>query len=425
MLTKELREKRANLVAQAGTLLKTAKEEERELTAQESEQFDNLHTEADKLKSQIDRSERQEAADAEMRESRNTRVGLQEAGDDEDRSQTPSETPEARNENELRALRSWLGHGMNGLTAEQRQIMASRFSNLPSEARAQGVSLDSGGGYTVPDVVNRRIESAMAAYAGIRNTRATIIRTDNGADMPWPTSDDTSNSGELLGENTQAGAQDVTFGAKTLRSYMFTSKIVRASLQFLQDTSIANPENWLADRLGERIGRATGSYFITGTDDNQPEGLETGATLGKTAAAVAAITYEELVDLFHSVDPSYRTNAEFLLGDGALKLLKKLTDGNGNPQWVPGIAVREPDTIMGKPYVIDTNISDPAASVKSIFFGDFSKFLIRDVTGRQLLRLTERYADYLQVGFLLFSRHDSMVLDAGTNPIKYLAQAAG
>jgi hypothetical protein len=41
----------------------------------------------------------------------------------------------------------------------------------------------------------------------------------------------------------------------------------------------------------------------------------------------------------------------------------------------------------------------------------------------QMLRLTERYAEYLQVAFLLFSRHDSMLLDAGTNPIKYLQQA--
>jgi len=57
-----------------------------------------------------------------------------------------------------------------------------------------------------------------------------------------------------------------------------------------------------------------------------------------------------------------------------------------------------------------------------LLFGDFQKYIIRDVTGAEagpvILRLNERYADYGQVGFFLFSRHDGDLLDAGTDPIR-------
>ena len=41
-----------------------------------------------------------------------------------------------------------------------------------------------------------------------------------------------------------------------------------------------------------------------------------------------------------------------------------------------------------------------------------------------LSRLTERYADYNQTGFLAFQRWDGNLVDAGTNPLKFLAQSA-
>ena len=57
---------------------------------------------------------------------------------------------------------------------------------------------------------------------------------------------------------------------------------------------------------------------------------------------------------------------------------------------------------------------------KPIAFGAFSKFLIRDSGTPLILRLQERYADFNQTAFVMFTRHDSVVLDAGTNPIKFI-----
>ena len=137
-----------------------------------------------------------------------------------------------------------------------------------------------------------------------------------------------------------------------------------------------------------------------------------------------SVIYEDLVDLEHSVDPAYRAEAEFMFHDDTLKVLKKLKDADGRPLWLPGVAVREPDTILGYNYVINQDMPIMAANAKSILFGDFSKYMIRDVMDLMLLRLVERYADFAQVGFIAFSRHDGDLLDAGTNPIKHYANSA-
>ncbi len=414
MTIKELRERRANLISQAGEILKKAEEAKRDLTAEENTNWEKCHADADKLKEQYERMEKQEDAEKEARASQGTAAG----GKQGEQKSAEQETEENR-----KAYGEWLRFGMAGLTPEQRAIMASRQTSLPAEARAQAIGVDTAGGYTADEYFVKKIETAMLPYAGIRNTRATIIKTASGNDMNMPTSNDTSNSGARLNENSQVTEQDIVFGSKTLRAYMYTSKMVRVSLQFLQDTDIAGIESWLAERLGERVGRITGLEFITGTGNNMPEGLANVSVEGKEAASATVIVYDELVDMEHSVNPAYRRQAEWLMGDGTLKGLKKLKDGEGRPIWVPGIAVREPDTILGYRYAIDLNIPTPASTTKSLYFGDFSKFYIRDVAQMQMLRLAERYADYLQVAFLLFSRHDSILLDAGTNPIKHLKMA--
>lgn len=407
----ELRQRRANLITQAGEILTTAQTEQRDLTAEEQTRFDALHAEADQLKGQIDRLERQAALDAEMRESTGTVAANRQVSNEE--------VDAERRAADLReAFGMWLRHGIGGLNPEQRTLMEGRFQTVENRAMAAGV--DTAGGYTVGAELQKTIETAMAAYSGVRSTRATIIRSPRGNDLPMPTSDDTSNSGELLGENKEAGEQDITVGAKVLRAYMFSSKMLKVSLQFLQDTDIPGIEGWIGERLGERIGRALGAYLIDGTGNNQPEGLAASTTLGRTAAAAAAISYVDLTELEHSVDSVYRRQAEFLLSDGALKVIKQLVDGEGRPLWVPGIATREPDSILGYRYAVDANMPTPASGAITAYFGDFSKFLIRDVTGVQLLRLSERYAEYLQVAFLGFSRHDSCLIDAGTHPIKHL-----
>jgi HK97 family phage major capsid protein len=152
----------------------------------------------------------------------------------------------------------------------------------------------------------------------------------------------------------------------------------------------------------------------------------TASTLGKTGAngQTTSVTYADLVDLMHSVDPAYRGNAVWMLHDSTLKAIKKLVDSQGRPLWSAGLASGDPDTILGSRFVVNQSMPVMAASAKSILYGDCSKYLIRDVSDIQLVRLNERYGEYHQVGFLAFYRGDGDLLDAGTNPVKHYANSA-
>lgn len=288
------------------------------------------------------------------------------------------------------------------------------------------VSPDLGGHYTVPDEMMRPLEVALLQYGGMRRV-ATVIRTTTGAALPIPTLNDTSNSGAILGEGLEHDELDTTFLQLVLDSYKYTSKRVPVSVEYLQDNAI-NFVGRIGSILGERIGRITNAHFTTGTGNSQPKGVVTAAsTSGVTAASATAVTYDELIDLKHSVDPAYRDQgAQFMFADAVLKVLKKIKipqfsgDTAGQPLWRAGLSAGEPDTIDGDGYVINQQMPAPTTGQKALLYGLMSKYLIRDVRDVTLIRLDERYAELGVVAFLAFSRHDGDLLDAGTKPVKYL-----
>ncbi|HET9396874.1 MAG TPA: phage major capsid protein [Nitrospiraceae bacterium] len=400
----KLRQERAGLIAQARQLL----DGKNEVSAEVRAQFDAIMADADRKKERIDIEERLSAEELALE---GGRTAPQFAGNEE-RSERVTESKEY-----ARAFESYLRYGMVDMPAEQRNLLGQGFN------RAQSTS-GSAGGYSIPQGFAGQVELAEKAFSNVEEV-ASVITTDKGNNIPWPTVNDTSNTGELIAENTGAASQDVTFGTATLAAYYFSSKIILVSWELLEDTGV-NLEALIGEIAGQRLGRIKNTYMTTGTGSSQPHGIVTGSTLGVTAAAVAAITHSELIDLEHSVDPAYRKmeGTGFMFADSTLKLIKKLVDSEGRPLWLPGIAVREPDTVLGYKYVINQDMATAAAGTKSVLFGHFPSFKVRKVRDNQLFRVTDKYIESRQVGFIAYSRMDSRLLNAGTNPVKHLIQAA-
>lgn len=441
MNLQELREKKNKLTSDAKAILEAAGADKRlTMNADEESRFDKLMGEADSVSANIKRVEQLDALEASLGES---------AGRRSEPTQPTSRAVVNRDQPADRAegLRSWLLAGSDAERTPEMREAASRCGfNLDSrnitmklartplkslkredvaawEQRAQSVGLGSGGGYTVPDETMRALEVSLLTFGGVRQA-ATVIRTDSGAALPIPTSDDTTNKGAILSENSAASAQDVAFGQLVLDAYKYSSKYVLVSVEFLQDSSI-NVAEFIGTALGTRIGRIQNDHFTTGTGSSQPNGIVTAAASGVTATSLTATTtYSFMMDLVHSVDPSYRVNGKFMLPDAALKMVRKILipqysgDTAGAPLWQPNFSVGAPDTILGYPYVINQSMAVPATTVKSLLFGDLSKYIVRDVRDVTLMRLDERFAEYHQVAFLAFARSDGDLLDAGTDPLK-------
>jgi HK97 family phage major capsid protein len=323
----------------------------------------------------------------------------------------PTTTPDApkrsANEQYTEAFDAFLRHGMAGMEPEQRAVLRGQFVDS-KELRAQGISTDAAGGFTVPEGFRNTITETMKFFGGIRQV-ANVITTTTGQDLVWPSNDDTGNEGAILAENTAVPEQDLTFGQKTLKAHVYTSKLVKVSWQLLQDEEV-DLVSYLGRKLGERIGRIHNNHFTVGTGTSQPEGVQTNATVGKTGATgqTTSVTYDDIIDLEHSVDPAYRNErAGYQFHDLTLAKLRKLKDADNRPLWQPSLVAGAPDAFNGRRYVVNNHMPQMAASAKSILFGDFEAgYIIRDVVGIGLVRLDERFADALQVGFFAWARSD-------------------
>jgi len=318
------------------------------------------------------------------------------------------------------AFGSWCRNGMARLSAAEQELLHRGAVELsPDQARALGATTGgSAGGYTVPEGFWAKVTETMKYFGGAADG-AEEITTSTGNKLPWATNDDTANEGYYVGENVELTNEgDIVLGQAQLEAHTLASGPARISLILIQDAAI-DPEALVAKKIGERLARRSNRAFTTGDGANKPAGYVPGLTTGKTAAATNAVTYNEIIDLEHSVDASYRATGRcrYKFHDLTLGALRKVRDdsggaGVGRPLWQPAITAGAPDTFNGYPYSVNNDQPTMAAGAKAISFGDFqSAFVIRRVSGGQMLRLAERYAEFLQVGFLAFERHDSVVQD--------------
>ncbi len=406
---KALREERAKLVADAQAILVKADK----IGKEDEARFDQMMADADTIKANIDRLEKVMAAEHELGQRVEQRAG---------RDNISIADAKNQDEQEGTIFKKWLLGGMQDLNDQERRVMQRRAA--PVIQAAQSVGTTTAGGFLVPQSFSDRLEVALKYYSGVMEN-AEVIETDSGADMPWPTVNDTTQVGAILAENATISAQDVTFASVTLKAYMYTSKLIAVSLQLMQD-SFFNMENLIADIAGERLGRIFNTHFTTGTGSGQPNGIVTAAASGKvgTTGQTTSVIYDDLIDLSHSIDPAYRRGSKWMANDSSIKVVRKLKDSQNRPLWEPSVQAGQPDTLLGYPVVTNNDVAAMAANAKSILFGALNKYKVRRVRGMTLMRLNERYADALQVGFFAFARVDGNLIDAGTNPVKYYQNSA-
>lgn len=409
---KDLRHKMGEVVTQARNLADKAEKESRAFTDEESGQWDNLNNEIDSLKKRIDVSERC----ASLGEYAGASAGVRSLQGSEERGEARGGVPAEKDE-ELRAFNAYLKQGMTQMPDDLRDI----------SRRALSVGTSNVGGYTVPQGFYNKLEVALRAFGGMWQ-EAEVIETDTGALLPMPSFNYVNVLATIVSEAGAAVLDSSTpFGVVNLQSYTYRSPMLPISYEFLQDSAFGDA--FVLDSLSGSIARAFNAHATTGTGTGQPKGIVTAASSGKVGLTgqTASVIFDDFIDLVHAVDPAYRAQSKFMLHDSSLKVARKLKDSQGRPIFLPGydgLGASMPDSILGYGVTINQDMPTMAANAKSILFGSLNKYKIRLVKDVQVLRLAERYADQLQVGYMLFARMDGNLMDAGTNPVKFYQNSA-
>lgn len=321
----------------------------------------------------------------------------------------------------LQAFGKFLRGGKEALNPQDQQALI--LNTLSSGTGSEG-------GFTIQTDVAMTMVEALKAFGGMRAV-ADVLVMDQGNPMSYPTTNGTNEKGERVAENASATKADPTFGTLPLNVQKYSSKIIEVPIELIQDSQI-DIVALVTNRMVERLGRITNEDFTIGTGVAMPNGVVTAAATSVTGltGSTLTVTYDSLIDIQHSVNAAYRQigNCKFMMNDSALKMIRKIKDLDGRPIFVPGYEMSvpggAPDMLLGNPITINYEMADPAANAKSILFGDFKYYKIRDVMDVSIRRYNDSVYDTKgQVGFLAWMRSGGNLIDNG-GAIKAYAHSA-
>ena len=181
--------------------------------------------------------------------------------------------------------------------------------------------------------------------------------------------------------------------------------LTRLKNTFVKDTKF-NLEGYLRNEFAERFGRAEEDAFVNGDGLDMPIGIlhdTKGATVSVTTAA---ITYEDVLKIYFSLDKHKRKKAVWVMNDETAITLKALRDANGNPLWHPS-----ENTILGRPVEFSVHMPDIEIGKKPLVFGDFSDYWIIERQPLMVKSLKEKYALDDMIGFSAYERLDGVLIN--------------
>ena len=423
---KELREKRARKVEEARGELAKITDKTPEGEAKEIEaRFDAMMTEAEGFEARAARLERLATAEAGLEERDNRRP----TGDTEARGNSGVETPATPEYRE--AFHAWLAAGgvASEMEPEMRQVLQRGVQRFGKEQRAQIAGTAASGGNLVPDEMMAPIVKAMAAWGPMFDGNVvTELKTDGGGTLPIPTVDDTAKRAAQTATEgatlTDDGGADVSFGKEELGDYMFDTEWLRISVQ-LMTGSMPDVENLIGELLGERLGRELNRALTVDNGTGAPLGIVPGASVGKTVAAVDALTGDEILDFLHSVDPAYRASPKFaaMFNDTTLLALHKLKDGQGNYliRTAPDGSGRLAVGAMSVRYHVNQAMANIGASARSMVAGDLGRYYVRKI-GSVVVGTIQDKDFWPGIGMAGYARADGGIVD--TKAVKALVHPA-
>lgn len=262
---------------------------------------------------------------------------------------------------------------------------------------------DSTGSYPAPDEFIDSYTTALEKENLFRRIATVVKTTSTEGKIHAVTSTGTA---AWVGENIAIPESADTVTQFALESYKLAS-LTRLKQSFVSDNKF-DLEKYLKNEFARRFGREEENAFINGDGIDAPTGIlhpTEGAQVGVTATGTDAITYDEVIKLYFSLDKHYRKNAVWVMNDETALYLRTLKDTNGNYLWN-----HVDNTILGKPVVHSPYMPGIESGEKAIAFGDFSYYWVIERQPLTMKVLNEKYSLEGQIGFAAFERLDAKLI---------------
>lgn len=381
MTIQELRTKRANVWETAKAFLDSHRQENGLVAAEDVAAYERMEKEIVDLGKEIDRLERLDVLDKEMRRPLSTPLISKPGG--------------AGNIQTGRASDEYKTAMLTALRTNFRQV-----SDVLQEGN------DASGGYLVPTEWDSRLIDTLSEE-NIMRKLGTIITTSGQHKINIAA---TKPAAAWVEEGGTLTFSDAAFDQIVLDAHKL-HVAVKVTEELLYDNAF-NLESYLMDQFGKALGNAEEDAFLNGDGKGRPLGIfaTTGGGEMNVTAAGASISSDDIINLVYALKRPYRKNARFIMNDTTISMIRKLKDNNGQYLWQPALAQGEPDRLLG--YELYTSAYAPtyAAGKPLIAFGDFSYYNIGDRGTRSVQELRELFAGNGMVGFLMKERTDGKLV---------------
>jgi HK97 family phage major capsid protein len=418
-VVKRLQERRLRIYNEARALADHAAEENRNFTGEEERQWTELNGEIDAIDQRIKSIL---AGEKRAKEQEDTIREIEGRSIDPVQAAAPgSFSAEFRN---------FLTGGPNAPSFFEVMPTAG---TVPTSYRDLSKLSNAAGAFTVPTNFYNKLVEHMIEVSGVLQAGPTVLNTSGGETLQIPKTLTHTPSPAIVLEAGALLESDGTFGQVSLGAFKY-GRLLQVSKELLADTGVAL-EDYLARSIGRALGNAFGSDMIVGAGTTAPRGVQLDANAGVTGPVGTTTTFgsqgtvgqgfDLLISLYHSVISPYRASSScaFVMNDTTASLVRRIKTTAGDYVWQPAVTVGMPDTILGKPVFIDPFVVSPAASVESIFFGDWSMYFVRYAGGIRFERSDEfAFANDL-VTFRGILRADAALVDL-TGAIKSFTHSA-
>ena len=282
----ELKEKRNQAWEQAKTFLDSVRTEDGLVSEEDSQRYDEMESKINRYNQEIARLERQEKIDLELAQPTSQALTRQ----------PTTVLKDSEVEDEKKGTKSDVYSKTFWTNVRKRN-----FFDVKDVLR---VGEDTEGGHLVPDEYEKKLVQGLQEENFFRSL-ATVIKTSSGErKIPVVTGHGTAS---WMDENGLYPETDETFGQVTLDSHKIGTAI-RISEELLND-SVFDLESYMTSEFARRIGTEEEKSSLLEMAQRNQTGIFTQANVTGPTTTTKDITFDDMIELYHSLPAPYRKNA--------------------------------------------------------------------------------------------------------------------
>lgn len=291
------------------------------------------------------------------------------------------------------------------LTVEERAFVDYVRGVITQERAATNLTYTDNGAIIPSSIVNKIIEKVI----DICPIYSMADRYNIGGTISIPYYDESSGAITMAyaDEFTELESKSGAFKSISLTGYL------AGALTVLSKRLINNSNFDVLNKIIQYMAKAISKFIehecLIGTED-KAEGLSK-VTRGVTAAAEAAVTADELIDLQEAIPDVYQADACWIMNKATRTAIRKLKDSDGDYLLNRDVSARWGYTLLGKDVYCSDAMPGMAAGKVAVYYGDFSGLAVKVAEDPSIEVLREKYATQHAVGVVAWMEIDSKVED--------------